>query len=164
MQLLQAAAPLKKAIGLISRVQPDTKLEVDRQQRCTVAGRLTSTVPTFGVDLGFGEIRAQCLCQAVAVFRGTKGALNCRSAPAEAPQSACSPRSSSRYVLRPDGQLTLILRSHSRGGPEWLPNAISRSEDEIIGALAALDSAGYEHLTQQANVGSSAVITARASS
>jgi ubiquinone/menaquinone biosynthesis C-methylase UbiE len=68
-----------------------------------------------------------------------------------------------KNVLRPDGQLTLILRSHSRRRPEWLPNAISRSEDEITGTLDALESAGYDHLTRSANVGSSAVITATVS-
>jgi len=65
-----------------------------------------------------------------------------------------------KKVLRPDGQLTLILRSHSRGRPEWLPNVISRSEDEILETLEALDSAGYDRVTRHANVGSSAVITA----
>ncbi len=66
-------------------------------------------------------------------------------------------------VLRPPGQLTLILRSHSRGGPEWLPNPISRTDDEILGTLDALDSAGYDHVTRHPNVGTSTVITASVS-
>jgi ubiquinone/menaquinone biosynthesis C-methylase UbiE len=65
-------------------------------------------------------------------------------------------------VLRPGGQLTLILRSHSRHRPAWLPNEISRSDDETAGTVHALETLGYERTTRHASVGSSAVITAKA--
>jgi ubiquinone/menaquinone biosynthesis C-methylase UbiE len=67
-----------------------------------------------------------------------------------------------KNVLRPNGQLTLILRTHSRHKPEWLPNPISRADDGIAATLAALQSAGYAQPTRHPNVGSSAVITAKA--
>jgi ubiquinone/menaquinone biosynthesis C-methylase UbiE len=66
-----------------------------------------------------------------------------------------------RELLRPGAQLLLILRSHARQGPDWLPNPISRSADEIGGTTAALKRAGFEQAERLANVGSSAVLAAR---
>jgi ubiquinone/menaquinone biosynthesis C-methylase UbiE len=67
-----------------------------------------------------------------------------------------------RKVLQPGGQFTLILRSHARHKPEWLPNPISRSADEIAGTVAVLERAGFDQITRHADTGSSAAITARA--
>jgi ubiquinone/menaquinone biosynthesis C-methylase UbiE len=63
-----------------------------------------------------------------------------------------------RALLRTGGRLLLILRSHPRGAPDWLPNPISRSIDEIGGATEALRRAGFEHIERLSNVGSSAVL------
>lgn len=66
-----------------------------------------------------------------------------------------------RQLLRADGQLLLVLRSHSRPARlEWLPNPLSRSADEIAGTLAALESAGFRAMKRHSDVGSSAVLTA----
>lgn len=66
-----------------------------------------------------------------------------------------------RAVLRPGGSLLLILRSHSRRRPDWLPNPISRSADEIGGTRHALTRAGFDRVERLASVGSSAVLEAR---
>jgi ubiquinone/menaquinone biosynthesis C-methylase UbiE len=63
-------------------------------------------------------------------------------------------------VLRPGGRLVLILRSHARRRPPWLPNPISRSADEVADTLEALTRAGYVRVTRHPDVGSSAVLTA----
>lgn len=65
-----------------------------------------------------------------------------------------------RSLLRPGGRLLLILRAHSARRPDWLPNPISRSGDEVGGTMAALRSAGFEGTARLANVGSSAVLLA----
>jgi SAM-dependent methyltransferase len=49
-----------------------------------------------------------------------------------------------RRVLRPGGRLVVILRAHGDGrAPRWLPNPISRSEDEVGGARACFAEAGF---------------------
>jgi ubiquinone/menaquinone biosynthesis C-methylase UbiE len=63
-------------------------------------------------------------------------------------------------LLKPSGQLLLILRSHSHRVPSWLPNPISRSGDEVGGVMTALARAGFERLTRHADVRSSAVLSA----
>ncbi len=63
-----------------------------------------------------------------------------------------------RALLRPGGRLILVLRSHSRHRPAWLPNSISRSADEIGGTLAALQGGGLDRVKRLPNVGSSAVL------
>ena len=65
-----------------------------------------------------------------------------------------------RTLLRPTGRLLLVLRSHAQHRPEWLPNAISRSADELGGAIRALVGAGFGRVERMANVGSSAVLGA----
>jgi ubiquinone/menaquinone biosynthesis C-methylase UbiE len=65
-----------------------------------------------------------------------------------------------KTVMRPGAKLILILRSHRRHKPEWLPNPISRSADEVEGTVAALEMAGLHHVRRLADVGSSAVIMA----
>ena len=64
-----------------------------------------------------------------------------------------------RTLLSSRGRLLLILRAHSRRRPPWLPNPISRSADEIAGAIEALQRAGFDRPERLASVGSSAVIT-----
>lgn len=63
-------------------------------------------------------------------------------------------------VLRPGGRLVLVLRDHARRPPAWLPNALSRSGDEVAGALALLARSGFA-AERAAPVGSSAVIVAQ---
>lgn len=65
-------------------------------------------------------------------------------------------------LLRPSGRLLLVLRSHSRRSPDWLPNPVSRSADEVGATLAALRRAGFESPRRLENVGSSAVLEALA--
>jgi SAM-dependent methyltransferase len=45
-------------------------------------------------------------------------------------------------VLKPGGRLVLILRDHSRGAPDLLPNPISRGGQDVEGALALLEQIG----------------------
>lgn len=46
-------------------------------------------------------------------------------------------------VLKPHGTLLLILRDHSRKAPPWLPNPISKSGNEIVGAAECLERHGF---------------------
>ena len=48
-----------------------------------------------------------------------------------------------RRQLSPSGTLTIVLRRHGRRPPQWLPNPISRSSDEIAGTISALKEAGF---------------------
>ena len=54
-----------------------------------------------------------------------------------------------RGQLSPQGRLVLILRSHGRNPPSWLPNPISRSGNELAGAKAALTAAEFAVLLDQ---------------
>lgn len=47
-----------------------------------------------------------------------------------------------RDRLAPGGRLVLVLRSHGRKAPRWLPNPLSRSGNEIAAACDALERAG----------------------
>ncbi|MDE2112357.1 MAG: class I SAM-dependent methyltransferase [Alphaproteobacteria bacterium] len=66
-----------------------------------------------------------------------------------------------RRVLKPDGLLLLLLRTHKKAGPKWLPNPISRSGQEIAGALQLLTDNGFVGTRLEGKVGSSAILTAR---
>ena len=66
-----------------------------------------------------------------------------------------------RRVLKPGGLLLLILRLHKKAGPEWLPNAISRSGQEIAGAFQLLVNNGFGKARIEGKIGSSPVLTAR---
>jgi SAM-dependent methyltransferase len=48
-----------------------------------------------------------------------------------------------RQRLAPDGHLVLVLRTHAGTAPQWLPNPLSRDGNEIAGACAALERAGF---------------------
>ncbi|HEY0283614.1 MAG TPA: class I SAM-dependent methyltransferase [Rhizomicrobium sp.] len=65
-----------------------------------------------------------------------------------------------RRVLKPGGLLLLILRAHKKAGPKWLPNAISRSGQEIAGTLQLLANNGFGQTRIEGKAGSSAVLTA----
>ncbi len=47
-----------------------------------------------------------------------------------------------RDRLTPGGRLVLVLRTHGRKAPKWLPNPLSRSGNEIAAACEALERAG----------------------
>jgi len=48
-----------------------------------------------------------------------------------------------RERMSPHGRIVLILRSHGKRPPQWLPNPISRSGDEVAGTKAALAAARF---------------------
>ncbi len=54
-----------------------------------------------------------------------------------------------RDRLAPGGRLVLVLRTHGRKAPKWLPNALSRSGNEIAAACAALERAGLSVTAMQ---------------
>ncbi|HWA90396.1 MAG TPA: class I SAM-dependent methyltransferase [Rhizomicrobium sp.] len=54
-----------------------------------------------------------------------------------------------RARLAPGGRLVLVLRTHKGKAPKWLPNPISRSGNEIAGACAALERAGFSVTAMQ---------------
>jgi ubiquinone/menaquinone biosynthesis C-methylase UbiE len=47
-------------------------------------------------------------------------------------------------VLKPHGRICLVLRSHRGGAPDWLPNPMSKSDDEPGAAIAWLRANGFE--------------------
>ncbi len=55
-----------------------------------------------------------------------------------------------RRQLSPQGRLVLVLRSHGKTPPAWLPNPISRSADELSGTKAALAAAGFTVIADEA--------------
>jgi ubiquinone/menaquinone biosynthesis C-methylase UbiE len=66
-----------------------------------------------------------------------------------------------RRVLKPGGLLLLILRAHNKAGPKWLPNPISRSGQEIVGAFELLANSGFSETRIEGKAGFSPVLTAR---
>lgn len=46
-------------------------------------------------------------------------------------------------LLKPAGRFVLVLRDHSRSAPDWLPNPVSRSGDEVGGAMQLLAECGF---------------------
>ena len=61
-------------------------------------------------------------------------------------------------VLKPDGRLILILRHHGARPPEWLPNPISRSGDEVNKTISMLKNSGLRSVTEAGNAGSSVAL------
>ncbi|MGH7022071.1 MAG: class I SAM-dependent methyltransferase [Caulobacteraceae bacterium] len=49
-----------------------------------------------------------------------------------------------RSLLRPEGRFTLVLRGHSRGGADWLPNPLSKAADEPEAARRLLADQGFD--------------------
>lgn len=47
-------------------------------------------------------------------------------------------------LLAPDNSLILVLRLHGKNPPNWLPNPVARSGDEINKTLALLETMGFE--------------------
>lgn len=66
-------------------------------------------------------------------------------------------------MLAPGGQLVLVLRLHGNNPPDWLPNPLSKSGDEVGSAVSALQDAGF-NLTETAKLGagSFAIVAAKA--
>jgi ubiquinone/menaquinone biosynthesis C-methylase UbiE len=64
-------------------------------------------------------------------------------------------------VMKPGGLLMLVLRARKRAGPKWLPNSISRSGQELIGAFQLLSEAGFRETRIEGKAGSSPVVTGR---
>jgi ubiquinone/menaquinone biosynthesis C-methylase UbiE len=65
-----------------------------------------------------------------------------------------------RRVLKPGGLLVLILRRRQRKGPKWLPNPISRSGQEVMGAYQLVCAAGFAQARIEGAAGASPMITA----
>lgn len=49
-----------------------------------------------------------------------------------------------RGLFRPKGSLVLVLRDHSGGGADWLPNPLSRGSGEPEAVSALLGEAGFD--------------------
>ena len=64
-------------------------------------------------------------------------------------------------VLKPGGLLVLVLRAHKGHGPKWLPNPISRSDQEIAGVFQLLSAGGFHETRIEGKAGSSPMVTAR---
>ena len=64
-------------------------------------------------------------------------------------------------VMKPGGLLMLVLRARKRAGPKWLPNSISRSGQELVGAFQLLSEAGFRETRIEGKAGSSPVVTGR---
>ena len=65
-----------------------------------------------------------------------------------------------RSVLKSGGQVVLVLRDHSDFAPNWLPNPISKSGDEVRGALDILTQFGFAKLSAQETQKGQFVLTA----
>ena len=63
-------------------------------------------------------------------------------------------------VLRPGRLLVLALRDHSARAPSWLPNPVSRSDDEVLGTLRLLEEVGFEGVTRGEPAGHSTTVVA----
>jgi len=66
-----------------------------------------------------------------------------------------------RRVLKPGGQLLLILRARNPNRADWLPNPLSRGSNEIAETCVALRQSGFSDIAAEGKVGSSAVVVAR---
>ncbi len=65
-----------------------------------------------------------------------------------------------RRVLKPGGLFVLILRRGRRKGPKWLPNPISKSGQEVMGAYQLVCAAGFTQARIEGAAGQSPMITA----
>ena len=64
------------------------------------------------------------------------------------------------HKLEPGGRLVLVLRDHARRAPDWLPNPLSRSGDEVGATKALLARLGYRDVGESASAGTSRLIVA----
>ena len=48
-----------------------------------------------------------------------------------------------RGLLRPGGQVVLVLRDHTASAPDWLPNPLSRQVDEAQAAVGLFERNGF---------------------
>jgi SAM-dependent methyltransferase len=72
------------------------------------------------------------------------------------------PSQAVREILRvaaPGGRLLLVLRSHARQAPAWLPNPLSRSGDEVRATTDFLETGGFD-VSRLKNAGSSSLLLA----
>jgi SAM-dependent methyltransferase len=60
-------------------------------------------------------------------------------------------------VLRPQGRIVIAFRDHSHGAPDWLPNPMSRSGQEVESAISLLEKYGYQS-TEYPAAGSSRIV------
>jgi len=65
-----------------------------------------------------------------------------------------------RRVLKPGGLFVLVLRRRRRAGPKWLPNPVSRSGQEILGAFQLVSESGFAQTRIEGKADSSPMITA----
>jgi len=63
-------------------------------------------------------------------------------------------------VLKPGGLFVLVLRRRRRAGPKWLPNPVSRTGQEILGAFQLVSESGFAQTRIEGKAGSSPMITA----
>ncbi len=63
-------------------------------------------------------------------------------------------------VLKPGGRLVLLLRSHEKRAPNWLPNPISRSGNEYQQTIALLRKTAFGLVEEAGRAGSTRSITA----
>jgi ubiquinone/menaquinone biosynthesis C-methylase UbiE len=64
-------------------------------------------------------------------------------------------------VLKPGGLLVLVLKGRKGRGPKWLPNPISRTDQEIAGVFQLLSAGGFHETRIEGKAGSSHMLTAR---
>lgn len=64
-------------------------------------------------------------------------------------------------LLKNDGHLWLCLRSHGSKPPEWLPNPVSRSGEEIAKTVHLLNESGFEGAERVPTVQKIDLISAR---
>ncbi|MEO0982704.1 MAG: class I SAM-dependent methyltransferase [Pseudomonadota bacterium] len=67
-----------------------------------------------------------------------------------------------RRVLKPGGGLVMVFRDHGKHAPDFLPNPVSKSGDEVGGAMALLRTTGFAKVAAAGAAGSSAAVTAEA--
>lgn len=65
-------------------------------------------------------------------------------------------------LLRPAGRLLLVLRDHGGRSPDWLPNRISRSADEMYDTCVLLAAAGFTVAGRQSLGGSPSLVATKA--
>lgn len=65
-------------------------------------------------------------------------------------------------ILKPGGRLCLCLRQHGSHPPDWLPNPLSKSQDETAQTLRLLDASGFRNARHLANESRAILLLAEA--